>query len=247
MPGAALPVPGARADLVRLAALIQRAGARFSTIHVTLDTHNPMDIAHPAWWLNADGQAPAPFTLISEQDLLQGVWRTRAPAAQQGSLAYVRALEATGRYRLVVWPEHCLFGSWGHAVEPQLLSALHQWSRGQGKPVRLMMKGMNPATEHYSAIRAEVPDASDPHTVPDPAWIAELRAAEQILIAGEALSHCVAATVRDLVAELGDAHIGKLVLLTDCTSPVAGFEALAEAFVTEMTARGMRLANSEEV
>ena len=44
------------------------------------------------------------------------------------------------------------------------------------------------------------------------------------MIAGEALSHCVAGTVRDLADGLGDEQVGKLVLLTDCTSTVGGFD-----------------------
>ena len=59
-----LPVSGADQDMKRLAAFIDRAGDKLFDIHVTLDSHNPIDIAHPTWWTNDKGQAPAPFTVI---------------------------------------------------------------------------------------------------------------------------------------------------------------------------------------
>ena len=244
--GAALPVPGATADLQRVAALIERYGSQFSEIHVSLDSHHPLDIAHPVWWQNQSGEAPAPFTLITAAEVAGGVWRARDPAQQAVSLAYVTSLAERGRYQLVIWPEHCLIGSPGQAVEAGLLAALNQWGRQRLKTVHYVHKGSHPATEHYSAIQAEVPDTAEPATLPDQRWIARLAEADQILIAGEALSHCVASTVRDLAAVLGEAAISKLVLLTDCSSPVAGFEALGSQFIAEMTARGMRTAVSTQ-
>ena len=50
-------------------------------------------------------------------------------------------------------------------------------------------------------------------------------------------------TVRDIADSFGDASlVAKLVLLTDAISPVAGFEALQDDFLHEMTARGMKTA-----
>ena len=242
--GAALPVSGAHADLQRVAALVAQHGAAFDAIHVTLDSHNPLDIAHPAWWRDAAGNSPASFTRISIEDVQQGIWRARDPAQQARSLAYVTALARRGRYQLIIWPEHCLVGGWGHNVQQDLFAALAGWGRANLRAVNYVIKGTNPATEHYSAIQAEVPDANDPTTLPDPSWIKRLAQADIIYICGQALSHCVASTVRDLADQLGAQHVGKLVLLTDCTSPVPGFEALGEAFVAEMVGRGMRLAGS---
>jgi hypothetical protein len=37
------------------------------------------------------------------------------------------------------------------------------------------------------------------------------------------------------------------VLLTDCISPVGGFEAQQAAFLSDCRARGLRLASSEEI
>ena len=54
-----LPVTGAESDLKRLARVIERIGSRLSVVHVTMDFHNPIDIAHPTWWANKDGDAPS--------------------------------------------------------------------------------------------------------------------------------------------------------------------------------------------
>lgn len=240
----ALPVAGADADMKRLAKLIARIGRRVSEIHVTLDSHHPIDIAHPGWWCNATGGAPAPFTVITAADVASGVWKARDPAQQAASSAYVQALEKNGRYLLVVWPEHCLIGSWGHNIHGHVKTALDQWARQQMKRIDFVIKGTHPGTEHYSAIQAEVPDAADPSTQLNRPLIAALSRADEVIVAGEALSHCVASTVRDLANNMGATNIRKLVLLTDCASPVAGFEKQGSDFVKELCARGMRTATS---
>ena len=246
IPGAALPVTGANADMQRLAAFIDANAGRLADIHVTLDSHNPVDIAHPAWWVDAEGNPPGPFTLISEGDVASGKWRARLPEVQARSVEYVRQLYQANRYALVIWPEHCLIGTWGHNVQADVMAALNRWARSRMDIVDFVTKGSNPFTEHYSAVQAEVPDANDPSTLVNTRFIQTLSEADEILIAGEALSHCVANTVRDIAANFGDENIKKLVLLEDCSSPVTGFEALGRDFVAEMTARGMRVIKSTD-
>lgn len=246
-PGSALPVAGADADMQRLAAIIDRVGGRLRNIHVTLDSHQPLDIAHPAWWVDARGEAPPPFTPISVADVRDGLWHARDPRQQTKSQAYVEALAAEGRYTLVVWPEHCLIGSPGHNVHRTVKEALDRWARAQLKTVDFVIKGTNPATEHYSALRAEVPDPDDPGSQLNTRLLAALADAERVLVAGEALSHCVASTLRDVAAHLPPAALGRFVLLTDCTSPVGGFEALGADFLAEMSARGLRTARSVDI
>jgi nicotinamidase-related amidase len=242
----ALPVSGADGDMKRLAAFIDRVGKKLYDIHVTLDSHNPVDIAHPSWWMNEQGDTPAPFTLITADEVKKGFWKARNPLAQTHSLKYVEALEASGRYMLVSWPEHCLIGSWGHNVHAAVKEALDRWARARLELVDFVTKGSNPLTEHYSAVQAEVPDPNDPSTMLNGKLIKTLSEADMVAVAGEALSHCVANTVRDIARNFGDENIKKLVLLTDCTSSVAGFEDLGAQFLAEITARGMKTARSIE-
>lgn len=243
----ALPVAGAHADLLRLAAFIRDAGDRLDDITVTLDSHNRLHIAHPTFWQRGDGGDVAPFTAITAADVRAGAYRTRDAAAQARALQYVEALEARGRYVLMVWPVHCEIGSWGHGVHPAVRAAYNGWEVRQLKVVRKVAKGSNLWTEHYSALQAEVPDPSDPDTLLNQGLLGVLERADTLIVAGEAGSHCVKSTVEDLVDQLPGGRADRLVLLTDCMSPVGGFQAQHDAFLKGMAARGARLATSAEV
>ncbi len=85
-----------------------------------------------------------------------------------------------------------------------------------------------------------MPDADDPSTAMNQALLDRLNRAETLLIAGQASSHCVKATVEHLVAHLPSGRPERLILLTDCMSPVSGFEAQAAAFLDRMRALGVR-------
>jgi nicotinamidase-related amidase len=241
-----LYVPGAEADMDRLARLVDRLGPRLADVHVTLDSHRKVDISHPIWWRDASGAHPAPFTVITAADLRSGRWTTTQPAAWQRSLAYLEALEVGGRYPHVVWPEHCLIGDAGHNVWPNLSEALHRWE-DRFALADFVTKGSNPWTEHFSAVQAEVPDPADPSTQVNTRLVQTLEEADLVLLAGEALSHCLANTVRDVAAHFGDpAAVRKLVLLTDASSNVPGFDAQGTAFLRDLTALGMRTATTAD-
>jgi nicotinamidase/pyrazinamidase len=244
----ALYVPGAEADMTRLAALVDRLGPRLADIHVTLDSHHPVDIAHPVFWRDPSGAPPAPFTQITAADVKAGRWSTTLPGARKRALAYLEALEAGGRYPHVVWPPHCLIGSRGHNVVPELFAAFARWEDDRFAVVDYVTKGSNLWTEHFSAVQAEVPDPADPDTQVNTRLIDTLERADLVVLAGEAGSHCLANTVRDIAASFSDPrYVEKMVLLIDATSPVPGFEPLQDDFVREMTALGMRTATTADL
>ncbi len=235
-----LSVPGAAADMDRLAAMVMRLRDRLTDIHVTLDSHRKVDISHPIWWRDADGHEPAPFTVIGASDVRDGTWTTRKPSALKRSQAYLDKLEADGRYPHVIWPYHCLIGDDGHNVWPALAGAIHEWE-DRFAMAEFVTKGSNPWTEHFSAVQAEVPDAEDPTTQVNTGLVRTLEEADVVLLAGEALSHCLANTARDVAHQFADPkYVEKLVLLSDASSPVTGFEAQADEFVRDLKAAGMR-------
>lgn len=260
-----LVVPGADKDMARTAAMIRRLGGKLDDIHVTLDSHRPIDISHPSWWKRVgDGAKPAPFTVLGihpdGKRVVKVDFSTGAPVptdeeyttyfpsylnkngpTTKGSFGYLEALTAGGKYPHVIWPEHCLIGSWGACVVPELHDALCWWERDQFALVDYVTKGSNPWTEHFSGVKAEVPDPSDPDSQVNTRLIQTLERADIVAIAGEALSHCVASTVRDIAGCFSDPrYVEKLVLLTDASSNVAGFEFLGDAFMKDMTAKGMK-------
>ncbi|MEJ7710988.1 MAG: isochorismatase family protein [Pyrinomonadaceae bacterium] len=246
-PGGALYVPGAEADMRRLAKMIGRTKTVLDDIHVTLDSHHSVHIAHPIFWKDSDGAHPAPFTCISRADVENGRWATTQPGMYRRALEYVRALEQQGRYELTIWNPHCLIGSPGHAVYPELFRALAEWEAMRFAFVDYITKGSNIWTEHYSAVQADVPDPADSSTQINTRLIETLQQADTVLIAGEALTHCVANTVRDIGNKFGDdSHVAKMVLLEDATSGIPGFEAHAQSFLSEMIGRGMQVTTTAD-
>ena len=242
----ALYVPGAEHDMSRLATMLGRLKDKLDDIHITLDSHHFVHIAHPIFWKDTHGQHPAVFTKISRAEVEDGVWTTTVPSLYRRALDYVRKLEQNGRYELTIWPPHCLIGSPGHTVFPVLFAALTAWE-SRFAFVDYVTKGSNILTEHYSAVQADVPDPVDVSTQINTRLIQTLENADQVLIAGEARTHCLANTVRDIANNFGDdSFISKLVLLTDASSDIPGFETHAQNFVNEMVNRGMQLSTTTE-
>ena len=252
-PNGSLFVPGADKDIDRLAVMVQRLSTKLDDIHVTLDSHRKVDISHPMWWKDASGKRPGPFTLITAADLESGKWDTYLPSFRTRTLAYLKALGVRGRYLHTVWPEHCLIGDEGHNVHPFLATAIHEWE-DRFAQCEFVTKGSNPWTEHFSAVAAEVPDPNDPTTQVNTGFITTLEKADMILLAGQALSHCVANTVMDIAANFSDpTYIQKLVLLTDATSEVPNppgmtiFSDFTARFLADMKAKGMKLSTTTSV
>ena len=248
---AALPVPGANEDMRHVAAMIDRIGGKLEDIHVTLDSHRVIDVAHPGMWRDQNGDQPAPFTIVTVQDIQAGIWTPRNPVFRPRLLAYAQALEQQGNYPLMVWPEHCLIGTPGHNVQDDLVKALQRWERQAFANVDYVTKGTNAFTEHYGALMAEVPDPQDPTTGLNTQFLEILMRADIVAIAGEALSHCVRSTVQQIADNIGEDHIKKFYILTDAVSPVPAvpngpdFPAMAQQWLKDMEARGMVLTTTE--
>jgi nicotinamidase-related amidase len=243
----ALPVRGADTDMQRLGRVIHALGPRLHHIAVTLDSHAVHDIAHPPFWQTATGGEVAPFTPITANDVATGYYRPRHPADLPRAQRYVAALAATGRYTLMVWPVHCVVGSWGHAIHPTIQAANTHWFELTGQKVYTVRKGLNPYTEHYSAFAAEVPDPSDPETQFNVDLLKWTTDACRLLIAGEASSHCVRATVEDLLTQAGPDFAPRITLLTDCISPVVGFEKAHKEFLQRLRLAGVHLQRAQNV
>jgi len=246
-PSGALSVPGADADMERVAGMINRLGSKLEDIHVTLDQHHLLDVAHPLMWKGKDGKHPDPFTIITAKDIEEGAWTPVRPSFTRKMIEYAKGLEAGGRYPLCVWPQHCMIGTPGATIVKPIRDALDAWVKDSPATVDFVSKGSNIWTEHYSGVKAEVPDPGDPSTQLNTRLIQTLEDADEILIAGEAGSHCLANTVEDIADGFSDdSYISKFVLITDGTSPVTGFENLQDEFIAKMTARGMRTTTAAE-
>lgn len=244
-PKGALYVKGAESDMAAVAAMIRANTAKIDDIQVTLDSHQVVHIAHPIFWVDKSGKHPNPFTPISAAQVRSGEFRAFNPAFQKHAEVYVETLEKNSRYSLFIWPTHCIIGSWGHGVFPDLEAALQEWCN-EFALVDYVTKGSNPFTEHYSAVRADVEDSRDPSTQMNGAFIRKLQEYDTILIAGEARSHCVSNTLRDIIQEFGSEHAKRFVILEDAMSDVPSFEGLGTQFIEDMKALGVRVSKTTE-
>ena len=247
---AELAVTGGTSDMRRVSKMIDRTGHKVNEIKVTLDSHHEMHVAQPGMHCDVNGKPPAPFTLISADDYRNSIWRARNPAHQKRIFDYLVALEATGRLHCI-WPQHCRIGTWGHNVFPELEASLRRWEQKNMGVVDYVTKGSSVWTEHFGGLKAEVEDPNDPSTQMNFDLIRSLQEADLIGFAGEALSHCVKRTVEQVAENIGDEHLKKMVLLTDCMSPVPAipgvdFPAIGQQFLRDMQARGMTLMKSTE-
>ncbi|MFJ3462493.1 cysteine hydrolase [Achromobacter spanius] len=243
----ALPIAGAHADMQRLARFIDATAPALSSITVTLDSHHRLDIAHPTFWRAGNGDPVAPFTPITAAQLRAGEFVPRHDDDLPRTLNYLDELEARGRYTLMAWPVHCEIGTWGHNVHADVRAAYGRWEEDRQFIVRKVPKGANPWTEHYSALMAEVPDADDPRSQLNRGLLDSLDRSDLILIAGEAGSHCVKATVEHLAEHLPGGNLSRIVLLTDCMSPVAGFAHAQSSFLQRMRDLGVQERTSTDM
>jgi nicotinamidase-related amidase len=103
-----------------------------------------------------------------------------------------------------------------------------------------VLKGEYPLTEHFGVFEADAPDAQVASTQFNTALAHDVTHQVDVLfLAGEAGSHCVAASFDQLAVYLqSQARRPRVVLLTDCMSPVPGFEAQQTALLERARAQG---------
>lgn len=257
---------GAVEDNRRLCAFIYRNLGNLTHLAATLDTHTAMQIFHPVFLVDAQGQNPPPLTLVSVADLEQGRWRFNPQLAhslgidpdygQQHLLHYAQTLKARGKYDLTIWPYHVMLGSLGHALVPALEEAFFFHTIARSDQAEFDLKGDHPLTEHYSVIGPEVTEGPDgqPLAGRSSKFLQRLQQFDAVILAGQAKSHCVAWTIDDLLSDIRqqDARLAsKVYLLEDCTSPVVvpgvvDYTGAADEAFARFAAAGMHVVRSSE-
>jgi nicotinamidase-related amidase len=257
---------GAVDDTVRLCEFIYRNIGNLTHIIATMDTHMAQQIFHPIFFVDANGNHPAPYTDIHASELLEGKWRFNhalaprygiAPEyARQMMIHYAEELEKKGKYALTIWPYHAMLGGIGHAIVPALEEAIFFHSIARLAQPDFEVKGDKPFTENYSAIGPEVLTGPMGETLGtrDLKFVQHLQEVDRLYIAGQAKSHCVAWTISDLLEDINtvDPNLAKKVyLLDDCSSAVVvpgvvdHTEAANEAYVRFANA-GMKIVKSTD-
>ena len=258
---------GAVDDNVRLCEFIYRNLGSISHISATMDTHMSQQIFHPIFFVDKDGNHPAPYTDIHTAELKAGTWTFNPALApnyqiapeygQQMMIHYAEELERKGKFALTIWPYHAMLGGIGHALVPAVEEAIFFHSVARLAQPDFEIKGDKPFTENYSVIGPEVLTGPMGETLGarNLKFIQQLQSVDKLYIAGQAKSHCVAWTVADLLEDIQaiDPDLAKKVyLLEDCTSPVVvpgvvdHTEAANEAYIRFAKA-GMQIVKSTEL
>ncbi len=246
-PDGSLYVHGAEQDMQRLADFIDTYRLKLSGITVTFDSHKSFHIASPAFWIDSKtGTHPEVFTIIKKQDVLSGRYYAAVPSYQKLAEYYVWELENNGRYELCIWPPHCLIGSSGSNIYKPLFDAIERFNAEIYSATEYIYKSANSFTEQYSVLRADVSMGEKDNICTSSRIAHTVTTNDIILVAGEALSHCVANSLLD-IAKYVSKDLCKFVLLEDAVSSVSGFEYLSEIFLDRASDLGMRVMKTTDM
>jgi nicotinamidase-related amidase len=265
-PGASLFVPGAVEDTVRTIEWLYRHLARITTLVLSLDTHSVHQVFHPAAWVDEQGRHPAPFTVISTDEVRKGRWRPvlRAegfPGFEAAAAEYCDQLEKSGRYVLTIWPYHALLGGASHALVPALMEAALFHAAARRAETVFEIKGRSAVTENYSVLAPEVRTLGGRTVGEFNTRLFDLLVGhDRVYVFGQAKSHCVRATLLDLLEECrrrDPALLSRIHVLEDAMSPVPpppidplppslDFPRVADEALRTLAAAGMRVVRTTD-
>ena len=257
---------GAIDDNNRLCQFIYKYLGAITQIVMTMDTHAALQIFHPQFLIDQDGQHPQPLTQITLEDVESGRWMfnpaiapslgVSAEYGQRQLMHYTKVLKRSGKYNLTVWPYHAMLGGIGHALVSSVEEAVFFHTIARYSQPRFEIKGRNPFTEHYSAFGPEVLNDADGNPVgkKNEELFDFMLGFDAIIFAGQAKSHCVAASVEDFLGSIRNKDeklAEKVYLLEDCTSPVVipdvvDYSDLADAAFNRFADAGMHIVRSTD-
>lgn len=254
---------GAVDDNRRLCEFVYRNLGTITQIFPSLDTHHAMQVFHAIWLVDEHGDHPAPYTLVSYEDVKAGRWRINTAVAETLEIDvdyaerhlshYTRRLAEGGKYNLTIWPYHAMLGSIGHALVSAVEEAVFFHSIARHSQPDFQVKGNNPLVEHYSMLGPEVTEGPDGDRLggKNTGLIDKLLTFDAVVVAGQAKSHCIAWTIDDLLEEeaAGERLAERTYLLEDCTSPVVvpgvvDYTDEADAAFERYAAAGMHVVRS---
>lgn len=242
---------GAIDDNNRIARFVYRNLGAITDITCTLDTHFPYQIFFPSFWQDEAGAPVTAHREISTDDIRSGRLKPTPAIAHwlcNGNYAwlmrqvefYCNELEKAGKYKLYLWPPHCLLGGDGHTLAGLIQEArlFHSFARGSKSWVEV--KGGNALTENYSVLSPEVLMRHDgrPLAQRNTQFIKTLLDADAVVIAGQASSHCVKSSIEDLLTEIksqDESLAKKVYILRDCMSSVAVPDPSGSGFLFDFT------------
>ena len=245
MEGGSLAVPGSLGDIERACKCIYNNMAGISRIMCSLDTHTAHQIFHPCWWVNENGDHPAPYTVITYEDVANNHWRP-VIGDPRDSIQYLKELEKGSKKMLCIWPYHCISGTEGFTLENEFAKMVYFHSVARKSVNHMIQKGTDPYSEMYGIIK---PEYSKKNFLNTPVLTA-IEKFDEIYVVGEAASHCLMESVKQIAEHFASRPevTQKITILEDCTSPIPGFENdTASAFANFKNSYGIKFAKSTDI
>jgi len=241
-PSGSLFVNGADLDMIRISDFILKNQDKIDYVALTLDSHQPIHIAHQIYWKDKSGNNPPLYSVIKAADVENGKW---IPQYNQSiALEYLHKLEQKDEV-CTIWPMHCILGTHGWAIDKAITDTLCKWSINNNRSYELFYKGYSQSTEHYSIFRAAVEWADQPETWLNRLLLDRLNEFDEVLLIGEAADFCVANSLNDILDEK-DELAKKMTVFTDCMSWIIKDNARAKEIFTRAKDQGVKFCLSTE-
>jgi nicotinamidase-related amidase len=163
-----LPVMGAKNDMGRITNFLNKYKDAIQDVYASMDTHTLGHIGHMFWRNKTTKLIAGPSTVFTiKDDKIVGMYDKEEYEVNVGpkhqdamdkyAKAYITAVQTrgkAGRNLVNTWNIHCLEGSVGWNIAPNVKMALDSMSAGK---VHYFIKGQNQLAEMYSIFAAEAP------------------------------------------------------------------------------------------
>lgn len=220
-----LAVAGSLQDIYNFLRFFYENFFEISDVILTGDSHNPSQIFHSGWWENERGVNPSDFKSIYYDDIENGKYKPLYYKAE--SIEYLKYLKENENRSLVIWPYHCIEGTEGALIEPQIMNMYYVHQIVMNKKHNILFKSQTQLAEMEGAFALDHPGGSDFENTD---ILNEMKNYDKIIIAGESKSHCVLESVKQMLKfhNYDKDFASKIYILEDCMSSLKGFEDFAE-------------------
>ena len=256
-----LYVPGAEDDIRRAIAMILANMDKITSIFASLDSHLLFQIFYRTWWQLQNKQKPDVFTEIYKDtrpshSLAKSIEQNeiRAILDPINSINYTGTMLTQANKPLCIWPYHTMLGTPGQALDPALFEVLAYHAFSRKSQLNFLQKGQIPQTEMYGILSPEVKIPKHPQGGFNTDFLNILMKHDIVYVLGQAKSHCVLETLRqihDFFTKTDPTVLNKLFIVEDCMSsvkhPAIDFEAIANAQFDKFRASGINIVKSVDV
>ena len=256
-----LYVPGAEEDIRRLCSWILDNIEKLTAIFGSLDSHLLFQIFFRSWWQLQNGQKPDYFTEVYKDEPANRHSLTKCinngeirPSIDPiASIDYTEKLMAQANKPLCIWTYHTLIGFPGQALDPALAEVLAYHAFARKSQLNFLQKGQIPQTEMYGILCPEVKIPTHKQGGFNTDFLNILAKYDKLIVAGQAKSHCVLATLLQMYnffLSTDKSVLKKIVIFEDCMSsvkhPAIDFESITQKEFDKFRNDGINIVKSTD-